>query len=293
MRAAALLLHFSAAAALRLPINFWLLSSDSSPPQLDVQLCNKCCQSIDAGDRDGLEHGLAQLSACSVSVELKPEELDTPPPTRVVQLESGDMAEELVASGPRTFLLPGGLTLRVEEVPYSDGGLGHNVWDASIALAIWLARNNNAILGKDVLELGSGVGMGGLAAGAIGAKHVTLSEVVMSESDSDFGGAGLLRQLNENAVLNELADVTQVEELNWEDCLDAEYTPRKAFSVIIGSDLVHEEVYSMRSLVAAVTSFTSEGGIAYIMSTKGRPGVDQLPHALEPWGEVSNEEFTL
>ncbi|KAL1504298.1 hypothetical protein AB1Y20_010705 [Prymnesium parvum] len=326
-----LCLGLPSSGGLRLPVNFWLLSrSGEAPPPHDVQLCNRCCQNIDDGDAAALAANLAALESCAVAVELGPEEGGAPPPPpRVVELRPGELAEQLCARGPRAFQLPRrGHPLEIGEAPFDEGGLGHSVWDASIGLAVWLTRHAEAVRGARVLELGSGVGLGGVAAAAAGAARVTLSEVTLSEmtrsegtrsemtrsegtrsegtvtkearsegplgeGGADFGGERLLRELEANVRRNGLEAVARVVELNWEDCLSPEYEPECTYPVVIGSDLVHDEVYSLRSLAAAVSAFTEVGGTAYLMSTRGRPGVERLPLALSSLGEVEEEEMTL
>lgn len=56
-------------------------------------------------------------------------------------------------------------------------GTGLNVWDGSILLARYLESNSNLIIGKSVLELGCGPGIGGISAGLIGAKEVILTDL--------------------------------------------------------------------------------------------------------------------
>ena len=41
---------------------------------------------------------------------------------------------------------------------------GLHIWEAGIILARWIVFNKELFLGKDVLELGTGVGIGGLSA---------------------------------------------------------------------------------------------------------------------------------
>ena len=61
----------------------------------------------------------------------------------------------------------------------------------------------------------------------------------------------------------------------------------------LGSMRVHDEVYSLRALAAAVTKLTDIGGHAYLMNAKGRPGVERLADMLADAGEVISEELTL
>jgi len=96
---------------------------------------------------------------------------------------AGAPASPAAAAGGRlrTFEAFGGhgrvqATCTIAEVPYSEGGLGSKVWESSLALACWSLMNPGEVAGKNVLELGSGCGLGGVMVGAAGASKVTLSD---------------------------------------------------------------------------------------------------------------------
>ena len=61
------------------------------------------------------------------------------------------------------------LTLDTETIPQF-------VWPAAAPFAEWIVRNPERFRGLHVLELGSGVGLAGLAAASVGAKSVTLTD---------------------------------------------------------------------------------------------------------------------
>ena len=48
-----------------------------------------------------------------------------------------------------------------DEVPFSAGGVGHVIWPAGVALALWAwgAEGQRCLNGRDVLELGAGMGL--------------------------------------------------------------------------------------------------------------------------------------
>ncbi len=58
-----------------------------------------------------------------------------------------------------------------------DGATGCNTWDASVVLAKYLELNPELVANKVVLELGSGTGLTGLAAAALGASHTVLTDL--------------------------------------------------------------------------------------------------------------------
>jgi len=59
-------------------------------------------------------------------------------------------------------------------------GTGLNVWDAAILLARYLELFPEKVCSKSVLELGSGCGLVGIAAGLLGAKEVVLTDLEYS-----------------------------------------------------------------------------------------------------------------
>ena len=97
--------------------------------------------SLRAGDSVAAKRGLDALLTRPIAIEFEPSGNNDG--GTVVELSDGLLAEELSASGPRLFLVPdssqgeiGRALARVEEVDYSDGGLGSRVWDASVAAPI-------------------------------------------------------------------------------------------------------------------------------------------------------------
>ena len=263
-----------APAASSIPINFWLLvEGDGPPPPDDVSLCAQCCENHRASDAAAVERDLEALSARAAAVEL-----------------CGDA---------RTFLLPGARLARVGEVSFGEGGLGHSVWDAGIALSIWLARNPEVVAGERVLELGSGVGLGGVSAGLAGAASVTLSDVAEESSGLRRGASTrLLENLESNAHLNGLDATTSAVALDWEVCVPAEFEPTdlalEPFPVIVGSDLVYYE-HTAPALAAAVVKLLAPGGAAYMVNVQGRRGGDSLLDLLADSreGQLEIEELGL
>ncbi|CAM9975522.1 unnamed protein product [Phaeothamnion confervicola] len=76
----------------------------------------------------------------------------------------------------------GGRSLVVKGISNSDEGTAHFTWDGAVLLAKYLeiceARgDSDAVRGKRVLELGSGTGLAGLAAAAMMAREVVLTDL--------------------------------------------------------------------------------------------------------------------
>ena len=142
--------------------------------------------------------------------------------------------------------------MSVCEASIEDGGLGHCVWDSGVALSIWLSINaRKTVRGRRVLELGSGVGIAGIAVLLAGAASVVLSDFVPAQGESSArasmqDGTGqedatrqaatLLRLLPYNAEISgvEPALVTTMG-LDWNQCLDDSFQAAEKFPVVIGS----------------------------------------------------------
>ena len=213
---------------MRSPSNFWLLRQQGVVSTEEDRLVAAYVSSLRAGDSVAAERSLNALLARPIAIEFEP--AGNNDGGTVVELRDGLLAEELSASGPRLFLVPDSLQgekgralAHVEEVSYSDGGLGSRVWDASVGLSIWLCRNAHLVEGKQVLELGSGVGLSGICAALAGAAAVTLSDTQVAEAETEaeaeaetpseaggelepeLGGEALLANLVRNAELNGVA----------------------------------------------------------------------------------------
>ena len=303
------------------PTNFWLLQIGSEAMDNEVKMCAECCASSCAEELEGSLRALSASQSSKVAVEIEP--ISLPSDGVPVALEatapqqqewsSTEFAEEVTSAGPRSFLLPGMTLARVNEFGFEEGGTGCRVWDASVALSIWASRNAELVRGKRILELGSGVGLSGIAAGLVGA-DVVFSDVGESAPESlalgggsatDCTTAALLPNLEANVALNlcrcgrysggDMSGDSRAVALDWEACLDAAYEPFGLFDVVLGSDLVYEG-FAVTALAAAVAAHTAPGGVAYLMSAKTR--FDAAGHVLlerleAVGGEVELEEMTV
>ena len=210
----------------------------------------------------------------------------------------------------RHFRLPAGQPVAIiRETSYEDGGLGHHVWDASIGMSIWLSRNAARFEGKRVLELGSGVGLCGISAKLSGAASVVLSdygpastnkEPLGLEADTLPSAQQLIGNLAYNQRANSLDGAEdagggmEVMSLDWCHSLEASFVAAERFPVVIGTDLIYDQV-DAKALAATVVSHTAADGVCYLMSTQrdGCAGLTQLHALLEASGSLSLEEFTI
>ncbi|KAG1668811.1 hypothetical protein FOA52_004905 [Chlamydomonas sp. UWO 241] len=127
-----------------------------------------------------------------------------------------------------------GHIVRLQQNPASEH-LGTTVWDASIVLAKYLEKNMRKgefsrpkLKGKRVLELGAGMGLGGIAFSMLGA------DVVLTDT------VDVVPLLRRNCEANLGRGVARVEELDW-------YQPEQAaqlkppFDYVAAADCIYHE----------------------------------------------------
>jgi predicted nicotinamide N-methyase len=204
----------------------------------------------------------------------------------------------------RKFELPGDQrTIGLRETSFGEGKLGYQLWTAGIALATWLSAYDSLIRDKDVLELGSGIGLPGFACAGV-ARRVTLSDMDRVREDDWDSPTELLQSLREGVAENSFSDAqVRVIRVDWKD-----YLPPKAaepladsdkYQVVIASDCIYY-VQLLPPFAAALRHFLRRDGVAYVMSTDR--GWDDDMHAtpemlaaeLEAagWCEITEKRFT-
>ncbi|KAI6004163.1 putative methyltransferase-domain-containing protein [Pisolithus albus] len=115
------------------------------------------------------------------------------------------------------------ITLRLDASP----GCGGIAWPAGEVLSNYIAlRGEQYCHGKTILELGSGTGLVGLVAGALGG-HVWITDQ-----------APLLGIMQDNVIVNNLQSFVNVAELNWGETVPSDI-PRP--DIILAADCVYYE----------------------------------------------------
>ncbi len=145
-------------------------------------------------------------------------------------------------------------------VPY-----GLLLWESAIALSGYLCERPGLVAGREVLELGAGVGLSGLTAARLGA-HVTLS-------DHEPAALEVCRR---NAMANAMAPprTIQADWRNWPET--------RTYQVILGADIVYErEIHTV--LVRLLATCTRPGG-CILLTDPGRPHTLEFLAALEDEG---------
>jgi predicted nicotinamide N-methyase len=129
-----------------------------------------------------------------------------------------------------------------ERMPYWS-----ELWPSSIGLARFLLSGAARVAGADVLELGAGLGLGGVAAAAAGARAVVFTDYF--QESLDFAA--------ENARLNGIT-AFETRLLDWR-------APdlSRHYEVVIGSDLLYE-VRNRAALANALAAALAPDGVAWI-----------------------------
>lgn len=225
-------------------------------------------------------------------------------------------------------------TCLVEELPFSEGKLGGHLWDGGIFMAIWAtswkgataakfdkgttnAAGAELFAGKRVLELGSGIGLLGIALAGSVASSVVLTDFGLmpgeaaGESDRLIP-PGLLGRLQENAEKNGVGSKIEVRHLDWHDFLplsadvrakgSVEHLlpkPEERFERLVAADVVYY-ASDVPALAAAAAAHLLPGGRGFFMVPERewhgplaaeRACAADLMAALSPYGTVSATLF--
>jgi len=160
--------------------------------------------------------------------------------------------------------------------------VGFVMWPSAVALSKWLIANPNSILGKSVVELGSGCGLTGLVAAGIqsnggpdfGEHSVTLT---------DFNPT-VLENAQRNISLNDLDHVATTSELDFykqsgtaDRWLDGTGDSRDQVDVVLAADMICQPDDSIAA-ANALHDTLKPGGIAFSIcaDSKHRFGVDSF-----------------
>ena len=239
------------------PVDFWLLCAATTPAASDLKLCSTVLDAhrTDAGASAAI-HDLASAGR----------------PIAVEMAADGDRRAFRLPHQPHSLIL--------QEDTFGACGFGHRVWEAGVALAIWLSLNASIIKGRRVLELGSGVGIGGIAAALQQPQSVTLSDYSRPEAPS------LLENLRANAAANHVATATRA--LDWHECLDDRDAPSEddLYDVVLGSDCIYYPSDAAALAAALKRHLRPDGGVAVLFNRVGREG-DPAEAFLEALRELS------
>ncbi|XP_063077521.1 protein-lysine N-methyltransferase EEF2KMT [Engraulis encrasicolus] len=170
----------------------------------------------------------------------------------------------------KSYFLPSGDTVSLTEsqAVISEGTTGLVTWEAAMYLTEWALENPHLFSGTTLLELGSGVGLTGIAL----CRHCKPKKYVFS----DFHPS-VLQKLEANVELNsqDLPDVAvSVEELDWENVSEGRLRDIGA-DTVIAADVVYDPdivdcLVSLLSRILRSSKDSSQPNV-YIASTIRNP----------------------
>eukprot|EP00929_Paragymnodinium_shiwhaense_P060564 TRINITY_DN30237_c0_g1_i1.p1 TRINITY_DN30237_c0_g1~~TRINITY_DN30237_c0_g1_i1.p1 ORF type:complete len:354 (-),score=49.80 TRINITY_DN30237_c0_g1_i1:374-1435(-) len=208
----------------------------------------------------------------------------------------------------------------VNELPFSEGKLGGHLWDGGVLMSIWATTNAEGrglaaggaelLRGHRVLELGSGVGLLGLALiGAGIAASLVLTDFGPTEDRPLQGAAaaqrpqdrlipgGLLSNLRDSLELNGIS-TAEVRHLDWHEYIEQPglpaAPPEERFERVVAADVVYY-LSDLAALCAAMAAHLVPGGRAFILVpvrdwrgplASERATAEDLVAGLQPYGSV-------
>ncbi|EEY68254.1 uncharacterized protein PITG_04675 [Phytophthora infestans T30-4] len=157
-----------------------------------------------------------------------------------------------VQGADKDMVMESSLVLRVDKkvVFQEKQGQQAKVWDCALVLAKFLANDaffpHSFFVNKRVIELGCGIGVPGMAAAALGAKDVVLTDMPIAVS-------WIQANIERNQTLGCISGNIRAQELMWGEDDDLE---SHRFDVILCSDLVYGHRDISQKLVQTIVNLS-------------------------------------
>ncbi|KAG9073113.1 hypothetical protein KI688_000900 [Linnemannia hyalina] len=151
------------------------------------------------------------------------------------------------------------VTVMEEQTTISAGTTGLRTWEASFWLAEHLIAHPELLAGKNVVDVGCGVGFLGIACALLGAKKVALTD----------GNHDVLAMVQQNIGYNNVPCSTTASLLDWESFTDEQIAALEA-QVLILSDLTYDPT-NIVPLVSVLKALLVRGVDAYMSSAIRNP----------------------
>ena len=211
------------------------------------------------------------------------------------------------------------VVIDIMTLPHASGNLGGSIWPSSIALAMSSSGGSGSSSGgsnglshyppgSECLELGSGVGLGGV--GVLAGSEAA----VVTLSDWDQAAPALVANLEDNARANPQEPFTEgsadrccdVQLFDWQDALLPQYAASaRQYDVVFGADCVYSDQSSIvMGLAAAMRTHLSSStvnvpeprGFLWMQNrrnAKTEKGISMCREELSQHGTVTEDAFTL
>ncbi|KAG0294533.1 Protein fam86a [Dissophora globulifera] len=151
------------------------------------------------------------------------------------------------------------VTVMEEQTTISSGTTGLRTWEASFWLAEYFISHPEALKGKNVIDIGCGVGFLGIACALLGAKKVVLTD----------GNTEVLSMARNNISYNVVPCPTTASLLDWENFTKEQIAALEA-EVLILSDLTYDPT-NITPLVNVLKAILVKGVSAYMSSAIRNP----------------------
>ena len=148
----------------------------------------------------------------------------------------------------------------LEQFPY-----GLLLWESAVGLARYMTGRPETVAGLRVLELGTGVGVAGIAAAYLGAK--------VSQTDYQ---KGVLQLAQRNAAQNNVPDIRYFL-ADWR-----RWTHHEVYDVLLGADIMYER--ATHYYLGEIFSSNLAPGGTILLSDPGRPQSLEFAALLEKHG---------
>lgn len=191
----------------------------------------------------------------------------------------------------KKFTFSNDTQLTITELQSNKGKIGSQCWLSSIAFAIWCQQQQSKYFvptKKTILELGSGVGLGGisLASWSVAKDY----DIVMTEYIQP-----LIETIRNNITTNNqsLSCIPKVKMLDWDNSQSSE--TGHAYDCIIACDCVYKEDSSalIQTIVQSLDNNPTAKAIVFNTSPKHRLWVNEFKADLQLEGQVTEDVYTL
>lgn len=171
--------------------------------------------------------------------------------------------------------------LKLNELLIFPNGMdGLHIWEAGIMLARYIVFNNEQFKQRSVLELGSGVGIGGFAA----AKFTQASSVTLSDWKPE-----IVNNITANAYKNSLmTSKLKVIQIDW--TVPQSYIP--PVDIVIGSDLIYTgcPIYDLYNTICKSLKVL---GQAYIIIPDKRSAAQEFLEVVDLKKQLTYQKIQL
>ena len=168
-----------------------------------------------------------------------------------------------------------------ELIIFPDRMDGLHIWEAGIVLSRYLYFNNDEFKDKDLLDLGTGVGIVGITAMKYGkCKSVTLSDYKEDILNNAISNAKKNKVWKEGSSSGLLLDWKDYEKLN------------KKYDVMVGSDVIYAGS-PVKELAKLLDKGLNKGGKAYILIPDQRFYAVEFFKAIDELGKFQTEKIPL